>query len=165
MEELKHNVLLKCINEMMVKNAMEIVTNEHTAAIDASKADPENHVKKAALVIYATRMESVKARYSRAAARALAAIQQLQQSAGFSRGDYVDLPQTSREFRMILKEAIADARKEEAAAKEEEASSFAAAAMTRLLLSAEEEPKCTEIEERLTAAEIEEKRQRALVFI
>lgn len=165
MEELKHNVLLKCINEMMVKNAMEIVTNEHTAAIDASKADPENHVKKAALVIYATRMESVKARYSRAAARALAAIQQLQQSAGFSRGDYVDLPQTSREFRMILKEAIADARKAEAAAKEEEASSFAAAAMTRLLLAKEEPLKRIEIEERLTAAEIEEKRQRALVFI
>ena len=164
MEELKHNVLLKCINEMMVKNAMEIVTNEHTAAIDASKADPENHVKKAALVIYATRMESVKARYSRAAARALAAIQQLQQSAGFSRGD---LPQTSREFRMILKEAIADARKAEAAAKEEEASSFAAAAMTRLLLAEEEPTEHTEIEERrqLTAAEIEEKRQRALVFI
>ena len=165
MEELKHNVLLKCINEMMVKNAMEIVTKEHTAAADASKADPENHIKKAALVIYAARLESVKARYNRAEARALAAIQQLQQSAGFSR---VDLPHTSREFRMILKvlkEAIADARKEEAAAKEEEASSFAAAAMTRLLLAKEEPLKRIEIEERLTAAEIEEKRQRALVFI
>ena len=162
MEELKHNVLLKCINEMMVKNAMEIVTKEHTAAADASKADPENHIKKAALVIYAARLESVKARYNRAEARALAAIQQLQQSDVFSRGD---LPQTSREFRMILKEAIADARKEEAAAKEEEASSFAAAAMTRLLLAKEEPLKRIEIEERLTAAEIEEKRQRALVFI
>jgi hypothetical protein len=162
MEELKHNVLLKCINEMMVKNAMEIVTKEHTAAADASKADPENHIKKAALVIYAARLESVKARYNRAEARALAAIRKLQQIDGFSD---VDLPQTSREFRMILKEAIADARKEEAAAKEEEASSFAAAAMTRLLLAKEEPLKRIEIEERLTAAEIEEKRQRALVFI
>jgi hypothetical protein len=66
--DLEKDVMLKCVNEMMGRYAMETVAKEHAVALEAAEADTENEVKKEALKVWLIRLGSVMARYSRAEA-------------------------------------------------------------------------------------------------
>jgi hypothetical protein len=114
--DLKKDVMLKCVNEMMGRYVVEKMAKEHAAALEAAEANPEDKVKKEAVKVWRLRLEAVTARYSIAEARALVAIKLLQESPDFA-GDYVDVPQSPIEFHQLVKEATADAKKDDAAFK------------------------------------------------